>query len=301
MEQETEVLPNMDVNEAQLDKFFETGGELPAEEVTQEEAPAVENDSQPEEPQAVSEAKDKTDKVVPYGALHEERERRKELQRTVADEQARVRKLEEAFQKVLERQNSNPAPVPNYEDDPTEALRVKTEQLERTLQNHNQTLTQQQQQAENQRQYGEFVDRYAASAQAYKAENPEFAPAYNHLMQTRLDELIAMGYNQAEAVNIRTQDEIAIAAKAYADGVNPGERLYALAKMRGFSQAQPQAQAPIADAAQKLDQLEKGLNASKSLSNASGQATTELTLEALASMEDADFDKAWEKVMKGVR
>lgn len=296
MSDTAEVLPNMDVNEEQFDKFFETGGELPAEEVTQEEAPAVENDSQPEEPQAV-EVKDKIDKVVPYGALHEERERRKELQRTVQEEQARVRKLEEAFQKVLERQNSNPAPVPNYEDDPTEALRVKTEQLERTLQNHNQTLTQQQQQVENQRQYSEFVDRYAASAQAYKAENPEFAPAYNHLMQTRLDELMAMGYNQAEAVNIRTQDEIAIAAKAYADGVNPGERIYALAKMRGYSTPQPQA----APATQKLDQLERGLNASKSLSDASGKASTELTLEALASMQDDEFDKAWEKVMKGVR
>ncbi len=120
-------------------------------------------------------------------------------------------------------------------------------------------------------------------------------------MQTRLDELVAMGYNQAEAINIRTQDEIAIAAKAYADGVNPGERIYALAKMRGFSQQQVQPQTPIADATQKIDQLEKGLNASKSLSGASGKASAELTLEALASMEDADFDKAWEKMIKGAR
>jgi hypothetical protein len=303
MEQETEVLPNLDVNEAQFDKFFETGGELPAEQEVAE--PVVETESQPEEPQIVSEdatTKDKVDKVVPYGALHEERERRKELQRTVQAEQERIRRLEETFQKVLERTNSNNAPVPSYEDDPAEALRVKTERLEQAVSLHNQTLAQQQQQAESQRQYSEFVNRYQESAKAYMQEQPDFKEAYQHLVNSRIQEYQAAGYSYNEANNIIVQDELAIASKAYQDGVNPAERLYSLAKARGYQhQQQAEAKPQANEAVQKLEQLEKGLNASKSLSTASGKATTELTLEALANMDDSEFDKAWDKMIKGAK
>jgi hypothetical protein len=99
------------------------------------------------------------------------------------------------------------------------------------------------------------------------------------------------------------QDETAIVARAFQDGVNPAERIYAIAKSRGYKAAEEES--PLASnenkqIMDKLDQLDKGIKNSRSLGNISGSAPTSqsLTLEKLAMMDDDDFDRNWNKVMK---
>ena len=107
---------DIDVTDEQFDKFFESGGKDGLQEETTEEE--VTEDQAVEEP--------KKESLVPLAALHEERARRKELQAAQAESNARIQKMEERFQQILEKQN----PAPSYDDDPIEHLKANQERLE---------------------------------------------------------------------------------------------------------------------------------------------------------------------------
>jgi chemotaxis protein histidine kinase CheA len=297
-----------DITDTQVEQFFEKGGNVDLQAETKQEA-SVENEAQQKTEQTeqkVDQQQDaqNADKKVNYGALHEERERRKELQRQLQEQQQRTQKLEQTFQKLIERVQppQQQQHEPSFDEDPIEALRVQNEKLARSVQEQNQTLAEQRAYAERVRQFEEFRNRYAESAQAFAKDQPDFGSAYHHLVKSRLDEYTHAGYTRKEAEQLLIEDEAAIVAKAYRDGVNPAERIYSLAKIRGYQAAaknQPASVDKLEESVQKLEQLQKGLQASKSLSGGGGKAQAPLTLEAVANMDDEEFEKIdWNKLMK---
>lgn len=282
------------VTEASLDKYFETGGEtLPDNSESEVESAEliVENESHQEAAKPV-EAEPKVEKVVPYAALHEERERRKEMQ-------TKVTNLERTFQAVLEKLSSpqQQQQPPSFDEDPIGALQHNQQVLNQHVAQQYQNQQQQAEQQQRNNQLQDFAYKCQQSVREFSKTNTDYLDAYKFLSESRVNEHVAVGYTQEQARQLILEDEMAVASKAYMDGVNPAERIYGLAKMRGFQSTaagQPQG---------KMSALQKGMQASKSLSGAGGKASSGgLTLESLAQMSPDELDQAlskdWDKIMK---
>ena len=130
---------------------------------------------------------------------------------------------------------------------------------------------------------------YSAQADAFSRDEPTFQEAYNWLVQSRLTELSAAGYDEATSHNLIQAEEQGIVANAFRDGANAAERIFGLAKARGFAPVKKED--PEETTEEKLDRLEKGQKASKSLSKARGGAAKRTKLKDIADMTDEEFEK----------
>jgi hypothetical protein len=296
---EAENTAPVEVSDADVDAFFDNGGELPSTEPEQAEA----QDAEPEQDTAevreqaqqaeTTEDADvkKDDRTVPYGALHEERQLRKEAKAEATELREKMARMEERVQMFQEA--IKPAePEVSFDDDPAEYLRKQAEQTNQTLdslkQQQEQQLQRQQQAAAN----NQFMQRYQAAAAEYSEQNPQFQDAYQHLIENRVQEHMIAGLNKDQAIETANREEQAIVRMAFENGSNPAEKLVELAKIRGWN-ATSQEKAPPVD---KVDQVTKGQSEAKTISKG-GQGNTTLTLESLADLDGDEFDKAWEKLI----
>ena len=204
----------------------------------------------------------------------------------------RVARMEERFQQILQRQEVSEPEIVDFDEDPAEHLRQKAallEQKQAELAEQTQSMTQRQQQEAQEQQ---FVEQYRNTALQYAQQNENFAPAYQFLLESRAKEYQAAGYSPSDVAQFIKQDEIEIARLAFKDGVNPAERLLALAEVRGFK---PPAKKD--SGAETIDRIEKGQKASRSLSNGRGKAEAPPTLEALSELEGDEFDAKWDEII----
>ncbi len=104
---------------------------------------------------------------------------------------------------------------------------------------------------------------------------------------------------------MRMVEEAQIVARAFQDGVNPAERIFALARRMGYA-------APAADAAEpskgeaaatpnpaeaKLEAIAKGQRATPAMGG--GGAKPKMTLASIAGMSDEEFDALdWDRTMR---
>lgn len=288
--------------------------EVKAEAPTPEEKPAVERPRRPdgtfapkdaevlpveqkvEKPveKAVEKPVEKTSRppegYVAHGAFHEERERRKALQ-------SQMEAMEKRFAETLAKLNP-PAPPPDPNQDfpghvqhHFNQFAQKTQELEKKVSGFEQMTQQQQEEAR-------FVQAYSAAAQQFASRQPDFQNAYNHWLTGRLEELKDAGYTEEQALHIRAAEEKGLVAKAFEDGVNPAERLFAVAKRRGYtvpSVSPAEVVKPAVDPLEKLKQIEAGQKATPQMGG-SGMKP-KLTLGAVAQMSDDEFNSLdWEKL-----
>lgn len=279
----------IEVSDEQVEQFFESGGKEAPETPETEAVETPEPETKAEEVKEEPKVEDKPDdRKVPYGALHEERMRRKELAE-------KVQKMEDRFAQLMEKFQKPEPQAPSFDDDPFENLKFQQEQLNQKLQTHEQTINEQRQTFEQQRQQQELVSRYQMDAVDFAKEHGDFQEAYGFLMKQRQQELQAFGYDPQQAAQIIAQEEIGAAYKAFEDGVSPAERIYRIAQVRGYKKSEPATNEPSAEA-KKLETVAKGVENSKSLSGG-GKVEKDLSLEALAEMEDDEFDQAWAKLI----
>lgn len=283
-------------------KYFDTqGDESPEEQAvenTETEESPVKEEKAPEE--KVAEEKEKVEKVVPYGALHEERMRRKELQERLDQEAEKRAKMEarfEEFQKRFQVQEE----VPDFETDPANNLKHELGATKEEIAQLRQWREQQEQAAKASEQERQFLTAYKASATQFMEQNKDFSDAYRHWYSDVMSELQEAGWTDAAQMRAQAEQwERGIAMKAMQDGVNPAERLYKLAQKRGYKRAEPSS--AVNDAARALDPIAKGQKAAKSLSGGGGDAPKKTTLESLAQLDDDEFEqiagdpKKWAKL-----
>jgi hypothetical protein len=266
------------------------------------DGPEVREQDKPDETQAEEELADEPadekadeadEKKVPYGAMHEERMRRKEAMAEAQELRDKMVRMEERF-KAFQEAIKPEEPEVSFDDDPAEYLRKEAEKTSQTLEQMQKQQQEAMQKQQQQAQANQFISRYQAAAQEYAESNPDFQDAYNHLVNGRVQEhMLAGGMDREQAVALAQREEQAIAARAFEEGVNPAEKLVELAKLRGWTKA-PQS-SKVNGTVDKVAQVEKGQKAAKTISKG-GSSEGELTLEALADMDGEDFDKAWEKL-----
>ena len=248
----------------------------------------------PEKPQ---EAPQRQESVVPHVALHEERQRRKELQ-------AKVETMEKRWEQIVAKLSETKQPPP---PDPQVDFVGHVQHNFQNIQQNQGDLAKRVENFEawqnHQAQEARFLQAYSMAAQQFASNAPDFGSAYNHWLKSELEELADAGYTSDQAMQIRSGKERAIVLKAFEDGVNPAERLYAVAKRRGYTAgsakpAEPKQETkPAVDPAEKLRTIEQGQRATPQMSG--GGMKPKLTLASIATMSDAEFAALdWDKTMR---
>lgn len=258
---------------------------LGAESAESKEEPEEKGEKEPE----VTAAPKQT--FVEHGALHEERERRKELQKAVDTERERNTRLEERTNKLFELMAQREQPKEEFTD-PLKTVETKLNEVISTV-NKTQSQIDAERKAYNEEQG--LVQKYLGSINAYTKDKPDISEARDFLLNSRGSELRAMGYNDNEvAIQIRNEEKM-IVEKAYSDGTNPAERIYNISTMRGYKgKVEPQKTS--------IEDLDKGLKAAKSLGSGGktdGNTPWDgLSADDLADMTKEEFDVMWGKMEK---
>ena len=265
---------------AEEQAYFDNKGDVPAEKPAEAPVEAEQPAEQPAEPEEQPQPRNPDGKfnqegrLVPLGALQEERQKRQR-------EREERLKLEGRLQ-LLERMANEPrAPEPAKELDPLakldESHRFVTEQRQR----------EQQETAKR-----DLVNFYASDAAEFASTTPDFNDAYAYVSEHRMRELQLMGWSPQQAQEILQANELAIAQQARASGKSPAQIVYEMAKHRGYAGKKPEPEPAKVAAADKLETVASGQRAAKSLSQASGGTPRASSLQALLDMDDDEFDKA---------
>lgn len=302
-----------EISDQDVDKFFDSkgsDGNFAVEEVVQPEIIETKSVS-PDLPKEEVQDKQNYQKTVPYEALHEERVRRQELNRELADSKKQISTLEQNFQRVLQKINqAEEKQIPKYEDDPLEALRYENNKLKEQVGHISEKDQKREEEYRNQIAEQQFLNKYREDSFQFADQTKDYKDAYKFIVKSKLDEFREAGYTQQEANELLNNDEIGIAIKAYKDGVNPAERIYKLAKARGYQPAnnitteQEFAKKPES----KMERLQKGIEQSASLSSVQGKTIpNSLSLAEISQMSDEELDELigdetkWSKMGKLMR
>lgn len=250
-------------------------------------------------------------KFVRHGAFHQERERRKALEKELAETREkyargdeRLRLLSEAMQRQAAPAAQPEQPVePPKKIDPAEDIFGAYAQLQKELADLRSGQTQQSEalkkQEENRQaeaERGQVINAYRADIQAAASADPTFVDAYRHLIDGRVSEMKLLGYSDADAVAAVNAEEFTLVQSAIQRGQSPAAVVLQLAKGRGFvakaPEPAPEPVKPQETAAEKAARVAAGqAGPGRSLSAAGGAPAGELTLEMLSNMSEAEFEK----------
>ena len=275
-----------------------TGGEAAAPAGEPGEAPGEGTEIDPN-----LQARDEKGKFVPHGAFHEERERRKAVEKELTDLREKYARGDERLRLITEAMQQRPAPQQQPQAEPPKVIDPKEdifgayEQLKAELAELKGGVEQTKQETQQEREFKVVRDDYIADLNRFGAAEPAFADAFRFVAQTRAAELKLLGHPETQIPQLLGQEELQLAIQARQRGVSPAEMLFAVAKARGFAPkaAEPApAPAPAAPAetpAQKAERVAAGqAGPGKSLSAAGGAPAGEVTFEMLAQMSEADFE-----------
>src|SRR5215510_7637419 len=158
---------------AYFDSRGESGLEAPKEAPAQAQGTPAEK---PEAEPADGAGDDKPRKFVEHGAFHEERSRRKALEKELQDARIYNARMEERFRALLPPQQQ-PKPPPTPEDDIFGAVGHLVEESKRTraeIEAHKRHLA-------NEQQWSNLARQTSAQEEAFKAKNPDYDDACAHL------------------------------------------------------------------------------------------------------------------------
>ena len=241
----------------------------------------------------------KQPKLVPLEALHEsrikEREWREKAAQVEKDAAERFRKLEERLEKLV----NPPPPVPDFATDPAGHLQHQVAETKAELAAVRQTSEQSRQAQEAQVFEQQIAVSTQTAEQIFMKDHPDYLAAVQHL-QTIADknmEMMGMDDPVARQAQIR-KDALSMSLKALQMGKSPAEVAYQLAMNYGYKTSVKSG----SEATKKIESIQQGQKVTSIPSG--GTKQTSLTLEALESMDDDDFNKlveddaAWKKLVR---
>jgi hypothetical protein len=266
--------------------------ERPVEAASTEPAPIEPETQEPavEAPETQETATEEVDRRVPLKALQEERQKRAELERKAQEYEQRLYEMQQWAEQVQQQMGQpQPEPVvePDPETDPIGALKAARDQLR------------QMQEATQQQQYVERLNQVAYQA-AVEAQQrvPDYQDAYKYAINSRAQELLALGTPQQAISQILQQEELRLIDTAVRNGRNPAEAIYSFAKARGF-QGKTVAPAPAPAPAAAPDPVLAQAKAEVAASASAGGAPPsrgQMSISDIAQLNGAAFDSAWKKL-----
>ena len=291
------------LSDDQLDTLFDEQANAPEEMPTETAPEEIVDKKGPEDipveiapalkdvPESKQDEPDESQKTVPLAALHEERQKRKE-------QAQRIQQMESRFQRFLDeqarREAADAAPLPPQppplEENPIGHFAEKIAQLE-AKQAADDAARQRAMDAQTQEaQWQRVLQTYDRDAMRLREADPAFADAYQYWGQSRTAELRAGGASEEQATKILQQEEAAAVIHALQQGESPAERVYAIAKARGYTPK------PTAASSPDLDVIAKGQKTATGTPGG-GRGPVADSLEALSMMDDADFEANFERII----
>jgi hypothetical protein len=200
----------------------------------------------------------KKDSVVPYGALHEERQRRKQWE---ADAKAKDQQLQQFVQIQAQRDQEwqvaqqrmaqvlaardQPPPPPTKDSDPlgyvahtAEQTALQVQQMARQQWERDQAQFQAQQQYAVQARQAQQVDHFfktvTGSEAQFREQHPDYEQAISFAVNQRAKELRAGGWDEENALKTAGADARRLAVEWYQRGQNPAQMAYAYAQAMGY-------------------------------------------------------------------
>lgn len=246
-------------------------------------APAPEQEPAPVDQQDVpADQAQPENRMVPHAALHEERQRRKEAE-------ARMRELEErtieSFRRASEleaRLNAMTAPeqprAPSVEDDPVAVVK-DLDNWRRDQQRRDQARE----------QHNALLQAFAADGEQFASKAPDYVQALEFWAKSVIEEAQLAGYPPDQARAYAAQTQAQIVARAMMERASAAERLYTLAKRRGY--AAPAEQTPRVDPERALQAVARGQESSRSLASSGGTTQPRLSIETALKMSREEFGK----------
>jgi len=248
-------------------------------------------------------ADDNKGKFVRHGAFHQERERRKAVEKELTDLREKFARGDERLRVITEAMQARPAAQQETQAEPPKVIDPKEdifgayEQLKSELEALKGGVQQETARQRQEREAGEVITDYKADLNRFASSEPAFADAFRHVMQSRAAEYAALGVPEAQIRQALANDEFQVAVQARQQSVSPAERIFQIAKARGFTPkaAEPAPAAtpaaPAETAAARAERVAAGqAGPGKSLSAAGGAPAGEVTFEMLAQMNEADFE-----------
>ena len=242
-------------------------------------------------------------KRVPLGALQEERRHRQEIQTQLQQQQELNQRMQERFNQIMERfqqpqQPQQPTPEqaapPAFVDDPEGHIRAVSEHFQRQLDEVRQFFQGAQHQQHAAAQGHMLAQKTAADEAEFVKTAPDYHDAARFFAERRLAEYTAVGMDPVSANAMLQRDYQGLAIHAAQRGQNAASLLYNVAKTMGFAKAPAQRQPGATKPAPTT------------LASVGGAPRTpgesgSLTLEALADMTDAEFEKFFNQMERGSR
>ncbi|MBN4095640.1 hypothetical protein [Methylobacterium sp. OT2] len=238
-------------------------------------------------------------KFVRHGAFHQERERRKAVEKELHDLREKYARGDERLKLLNEAIQARPAAAaqpetPPAPPSPDEDIFGYAKHLEKQIEELKNGFTQETARQRQEREVGEVIRDYQSDLNRFASAEPTFADAFRHVMQSRAAEYAAMGVPEDQIRQHLQNDEFTVALEARQAGVSPAERIFQIAKARGFTPKATEPAPPPAPAetpAQKAERVAAGqAGPGKSLSAAGGAPVGEVTFEMLAAMSEKDFE-----------
>lgn len=276
--------------ELEAENAEETTEEKPSEQEEEKSAEVQEGDS---EGATEGDREEKAPERVPLASLLDERRQRQQAE-------GELRELRENFARLDERLNhiqqaTQKEEAPSKDEDPVAYLEHENRKLQERLKPLEEGQTNQREYAEYQQAVNEVQSRTQAYETQFAAEHPDYHDAVDFIQKRQIEHYKIMGVTDPMHMNQMLQrDALTMANNAMANGQNPAEVAYNLAKFHGFAQPAPQ---------NKLENVAKGQEKSSSLSKVGGNESIGLTMDTVENLDDETFeritDAQWRKLAAG--
>jgi hypothetical protein len=287
-------------------QFAAIRSEAPSEPV-EERSEAAEADA-PETAEAAEEAPKGQERAKDplHQAMHEEREKRKGLQRQIEQERIERARLEERTNIILQQlrgygPQQQPQPEPPKVPDPEEDVFGAVKHLMQKQQATDAQIEAYKRQEMQQRQQAEQVQYMTGALRHHEARAREQAPDYDDAMkyfaEVRAADLKAQGITDPQRINqIITQQDLQHIDYALRNRADPAALAYQRAMALGYKKASPTAEQNRAPdgkfASADLSRVAAGQAASKTLAGGGArEGGVVIDAKALASMSESEFEE----------
>lgn len=223
--------------------------------------------------------------MVPTGALHQERERRKTAEAQFAELQRKLQEMEAKLSAMAPKPAEPEIVVPDPILEPEAFRKFQIEQVKARAAE----AAEIRQQQEAYQRHHAMMARLNSDVAAFKATTPDYDAAFRHAVETRKSELAFYGNDEAQIAQQLEADVQALVTQAYAKGRNPAEMFYEYAQMRGYVKPAAVAAPNRAPAAQVVA-LAEAQRQTATIGTAGGPSSSGgITLEQMARMSEREL------------
>lgn len=253
-----------------------------ADEPQPEDQPQADpGDEQPKEPEFKSSREKPAEKppegFVPHQAMHAERMKRQELEKRLAELEAKLPKPEAEQPPQWVDPLVDPEGFRKYDEWRAKQADEKIAQIDRTLKERAETA--------------QRVRRAAELEAEFASETPDYPQATAFLHKARVSELASMGYAPDQIDAQLRQDALGLFSAAQQIGMNPAELLYIRAQRAGYTPPPKEKPPEMPSEAERVVALDKAQKQTQGLGSASGPQMGQLTARDLAAMSEAELAK----------